>query len=290
MIRIIYHVADLDGKCSGAIARYYYDKMKFPYEMVPMNYGDDLPFDQWAETDELVFMDVSIQPQDKMISIMQRFKTILIDHHKTSIGLEKYMVDGIISMDNSACELSWSFFIRKTMPKFVKLLGRYDIWDNKDIKKWNEEIMPFQQGMNLFKTDPYYDDNFKLWSKWIESDNNWIDDVIKDGNVAWECMKNIYNKGASNLCHDVIFEGKKAIVANTFLKNSQFFTGYYDPLIHDIMIAWTWNGNRYDISIYTTSNIDVSEIAKKYGGGGHKQAAGFNCKHISFNNGVMEVQ
>ena len=29
-------------------------------------------------------------------------------------------------------------------------------------------------------------------------------------------------------------------------------------------------------------NIDCSEIAKKYGGGGHKQAAGFQCKELPF--------
>jgi nanoRNase/pAp phosphatase (c-di-AMP/oligoRNAs hydrolase) len=38
--------------------------------------------------------------------------------------------------------------------------------------------------------------------------------------------------------------------------------------------------NKWVVSLYTTKDIDVSEIAKKYGGGGHKQAAGFTCDKL----------
>jgi nanoRNase/pAp phosphatase (c-di-AMP/oligoRNAs hydrolase) len=58
-----------------------------------------------------------------------------------------------------------------------------------------------------------------------------------------------------------------------------------------------WNEDKYDImvtfcrlpsqtwtvSMYTTKkNINVGKLAKKFGGGGHTKAAGFQCKDLPF--------
>jgi nanoRNase/pAp phosphatase (c-di-AMP/oligoRNAs hydrolase) len=41
-------------------------------------------------------------------------------------------------------------------------------------------------------------------------------------------------------------------------------------------IVWSWDNNVIHISLRSEKNgFDVSRIAKKYGGGGHTQAAGF---------------
>ena len=51
------------------------------------------------------------------------------------------------------------------------------------------------------------------------------------------------------------------------------------------MIAFGWTPiGMWRVSLYTIfDHIDVSEIAKKYGGGGHKNAAGFVCDNLPFN-------
>jgi nanoRNase/pAp phosphatase (c-di-AMP/oligoRNAs hydrolase) len=46
-------------------------------------------------------------------------------------------------------------------------------------------------------------------------------------------------------------------------------------------MPFSFDGDEWIISLYSR-NIDVSEIAKKYGGGGHKGAAGFHCKDLPF--------
>jgi nanoRNase/pAp phosphatase (c-di-AMP/oligoRNAs hydrolase) len=41
-------------------------------------------------------------------------------------------------------------------------------------------------------------------------------------------------------------------------------------------MLFTFNGSKWVVSLYTKNpDIDVSEIAYRYGGGGHKAAAGF---------------
>ena len=49
----------------------------------------------------------------------------------------------------------------------------------------------------------------------------------------------------------------------------------------DIMITYVFDGEKYTVSLYTTKkDVNVAVIAKKYGGGGHPQAAGFVCSGI----------
>jgi nanoRNase/pAp phosphatase (c-di-AMP/oligoRNAs hydrolase) len=40
-------------------------------------------------------------------------------------------------------------------------------------------------------------------------------------------------------------------------------------------VVWTYDNGRWHFSLRGNNTIDLSEIAKKYGGGGHKNAAGF---------------
>ena len=46
-------------------------------------------------------------------------------------------------------------------------------------------------------------------------------------------------------------------------------------------MPFSFDGDKWTVSLYSTS-VDVSEIAKKYGGGGHKGASGFHCKELPF--------
>ena len=48
----------------------------------------------------------------------------------------------------------------------------------------------------------------------------------------------------------------------------------------DFAVLWKYNHPKeeYYISLRTNNKVDVSIIAKEYGGGGHKNAAGFATK------------
>ena len=45
---------------------------------------------------------------------------------------------------------------------------------------------------------------------------------------------------------------------------------------YDILVAFIYDGEKTTVSLYTEKpDVDVSAIAKEFGGGGHKGAAGF---------------
>lgn len=88
--------------------------------------------------------------------------------------------------------------------------------------------------------------------------------------------------------------GIRVLACNTIVFNSQFFEGFYNPEYHDVMVAYcqvhekskvyrgTVGGQmKWKVSIYSTKpEIDCGAIAKAFGGGGHKGAAGFECDRL----------
>jgi nanoRNase/pAp phosphatase (c-di-AMP/oligoRNAs hydrolase) len=80
-----------------------------------------------------------------------------------------------------------------------------------------------------------------------------------------------------------MFDGLKCIAVNRLMANSKFFDSVWDPHTYDAMLSFGWRGSQWTVSLYTDRpDIDVSEVARKRGGGGHKGAAGFQCTDLFF--------
>ncbi len=77
------------------------------------------------------------------------------------------------------------------------------------------------------------------------------------------------------------FEGLRAICLNLQGGGTNTFKSVYDPLKHDIMMPFQFNGKEWLFSLYTDKpEVDCSVIAKRYGGGGHRGASGFQVEDI----------
>jgi oligoribonuclease NrnB/cAMP/cGMP phosphodiesterase (DHH superfamily) len=92
---------------------------------------------------------------------------------------------------------------------------------------------------------------------------------------------NYYSKLLNSFGFELEFEGYKAIACNAGAVSSQLFDSVANK--YDLLIPFVFDGKKWTVSLYTKRNhIDVAELAKKYGGGGHKQAAGFVCEKLPF--------
>lgn len=73
-----------------------------------------------------------------------------------------------------------------------------------------------------------------------------------------------------------------ALVCNGIPHTSKSFDSRWDPAIHDVMIAITFDGRRWAATIYGANDkVDCSAIAKYFGGGGHMNAAGCHVNELS---------
>ncbi|MDD5511859.1 MAG: DHHA1 domain-containing protein [Dehalococcoidales bacterium] len=279
-MKCFYH-NDMDGKCAGAIVYKFYKRDRDftkatgeECEFISIDYKDDFPFSRIKPGETVVIVDFSLQKPGEFEKLLQITDNLVwIDHHKTAIERHGDLdIAGIRKDGVAGCVLTWDYFYPDgIMPFIVDLIGDYDIWKF----KFGDDTRNLQAGIRLYETRPG-DDN---WINWLNSASS-IRSLIKDGEIAVLYRTNYYKDLIKSLAFFTEFEGHKAVACNAGLVNSQLFDSVQED--YDLMLPFYFDGKQWTVSIYTTKDIDCSEIAKKYGGGGHKQAAGFQCKELPF--------
>lgn len=279
----IYHSADLDGICSAAIVK----RAIKDVELVGWNYGNPIPWEK-LENRDIVMADLCFQSFSEMIALNNRAKSLVwIDHHKSAIlAAENYDIPGLRRTSVAACELVWEYFFEnEPMPEAIKLLGMYDSWRFiKEPKEYQECVLNFQYGMRLYGLTP----EDSLWVDLFEPPKHiiigktagqvFVEEAIYKGKIIRDYEKAQNEKFIKSFGFEVEFAGYKAICANRGACNSQLFDSVWDPEKYDLMIAFVYKRGHYTVSLYSTKpDVDCSVLAKRFGGGGHKGAAGFQC-------------
>jgi len=277
---------DLDGHCAGAIVKY-----KYPHcTMVGMDYGDDFPWNKIDGETEVIMVDFSLQPFALMMQLDELCgRLVWIDHHESAISeAERWAkehdwipIAGYRTNKLAACELAWSWFFpdEETMPRAIKLLGRYDVWD----LEHSVSVLPFQWGMRIQETTP--DQEMDLWERLFTGHEELVDMIIKEGQTCLAYQRKVNDNYCRLNAFDVMFEGIPCVAINAGkpVVNSQLFESVYDPKRHSAMIGFCRRNGRWEVSLYTTHpDIDLSVIALSYGGGGHRKAARFQCDTLPF--------
>jgi oligoribonuclease NrnB/cAMP/cGMP phosphodiesterase (DHH superfamily) len=282
MTTVIYHKSDFDGLFCREIAKSYLgtDATYIGYE-----YGDTVP--SVGDDEDIYMLDISIP------EMMNHRRLVWIDHHATAI--EKYKdiqpmhgvrIDGV-----AACRLAWQYFYVGSVfpakqkfidrivnePLAVRLAGEYDVWDKRDPRA---EL--FQHGLRSRELTE------QLWHNLLSFDKDHIvDELLTRGSAIEYYVKSQNAEIIKSIGFDLDFEGLHFLALNTARYNSLNFEAGLKPE-HDGCFGFKWTGDKWSVSLYGVPGkpeIDLSAIAKKWGGGGHKQACGFTAQSLPF----MEV-
>lgn len=268
-MKCFYH-SDMDGICSAAILNYSLDDDDICH-FHRINYNDTFPFYLIDKHEVVYILDFSLQKPGEFEKLLEITKNVIwIDHHKTAIERHEKLshLKGIRDISKAGCQLTWEYLFDTPSPQIVKYLEDYDLWKF----KYGEDTNYIQQGIRLFP----YDVLSSYWKEWFSGRG--IEKIIDIGHTAVIVNKQKNAGLVKAWSFEVAFEGYKGVACNAGSVSSQLFDSIKDD--YDIMIPFVWDGKQWTISLYTKKEIDVSEIAKKYGGGGHKQAAGFQCKEL----------
>lgn len=265
---VIYHSADFDGLFCREIARRGLPRAT----LIGWNYGDPVPV--IPEGARLYLLDLSIH------ELMRHPDLVWIDHHGSAIDefspkIEGYRIDGV-----AACRLAWQWFhrqkhcalptksqyVERTVrePYPVQLAGEYDVWD-----KRNPDAEVFQYGLQGTKLTDH------MWNHMF--DNQSVEMILRAGEAVrhvkdQENRDCILREGFS-----IQFEGLTLLACNHPFSGSHLFTAGLTQE-HDACMRFHYNGHTWKYSLYHApgkEHHDLTRIAKKYGGGGHRGACGF---------------
>ena len=279
---ILYHRSDLDGHCSGAIA-----KIAHPTaELHGIEYGDEIPWDKINEA-RVIMVDFSLQPWSEMERLNKdAAEVIWIDHHRSAINeyrsRDPWKTDGKIVLEEgkAACELAWEhFFPDVPMPRLVHLLGRYDVWD----LDADPQVLALQMGMRLKNLNPSQEEAMDWWSRELSApdQSELVTCIANDGNIVSMYQKQC-NERLMSKAFELDWRGFRWLAVNAGGINSQACESKFDKEKHDGFMSFFWTGKLWTVSLYAPAqNQDFSGIAKDMGGGGHPAACGFQLETIA---------
>ena len=280
---IIYHSADFDGTLSRDVCVYWLRRSKREHEITTFgwNYGDPVPvISNW---DIVYLVDISIP---ELLVDENRDRIVWIDHHETAIDRHGGEWMGIRIDGVAACRLCYQWFVsgesashcptldmfqRRYVnePILVRLAGEYDIWDKRDPR-----ADTLQFGL---RGAPKFDALDHL-EKWREDPTEAMRDIIEllDMGTVIQSYAGAENERAARSAHTLTWCGKSFLCFNG-RGNSLTVQSAVRPE-HDAILMWRWTGSKVLVSLYGVPHkpeVDLSDIARFYGGGGHRQACGF---------------
>lgn len=258
---------------------------------------------KWGDYDQIYIVDLSVD--ELMARPELRDKIVWIDHHKSAIEkwdekfngadpldrpFRGYRIDGV-----AACRLCWQWltwnaidpaeqlatkqaYINRSVsePELIRLAGEYDVWDHRD-----PDAKALQFGLRTLSDHSFrllIEDEFQH-AVGVGVSERLIDAVKTGRGIKLYCDKQNDEYSAA-FSHTIQFEGLTFCALNIGQRgNSDLVRGGLKPE-HQAIFAWRYTGKEVFVSLYHApghEDIDLSKIAVKYGGGGHKGACGFRC-------------
>jgi len=193
----------------------------------------------------------------------------ILDHHKTAIeDLAGLPLHGTMNVDRSGAMLTWEYFFPGEAPPPLLLhIEDRDLW--RFALARTREIQA-----NVFSY-PY---DFQVWDELMAAD---VEDLAREGAaIERKHFKDIdellgvvtrrmviggYNVPVANLPYTLTSDA-----GHKLAKGEAFGVCYWD----------TPEGRVFSLRS-TDAGIDVSEVVKQYGGGGHRNAAGFRVGYAT---------
>lgn len=284
---ICFYHKDHDGEASAAIVKYYAKTNNELCRCFPVNYNNPIPFKEISKDEEVWVVDFSLQKPGEWNKLKRKAGNVVwIDHHKTaieaSIAQKADRFDGIREVGLAGCELTWKYcFDNTNYPQAVAYVADYDVWRF----AFGDKTKDFNNGLSFtIDTRPYS----PFWSMMLAPDakkeqKKAIKEILAVG-AKIRAKQTINNTDLlEQWGFEIDFEGYKALGVNRGQVGSAFFESIGQN--YDILMPMIFDGEQWTVSLYQSGNgadIDLGEIAKKYGGGGHKGAAGFQCQEFPF--------
>ena len=238
-------------------------------DYVPVQYGQEPPD---VTGREVYLLDFSYKRP-----VMERlsnacYSLVVLDHHETAEAElrgfgDKYKdkVDVRFDMASSGGMLTWEYFYPyKSAPWLVNYTQDRDLWTFH---------LPFSREINAALAS--YPKDFRGWDLMCANKTPPLSPLVHEGAAILRYQAQLVESAIKNATETEI-EGYKVLAVNATCLISEIG----EALAKDRPFGATFFINSYGKKVWSLRSrgencVNVSEVAKRRGGGGHKQAAGF---------------
>jgi oligoribonuclease NrnB/cAMP/cGMP phosphodiesterase (DHH superfamily) len=274
---IIYHNPCSDGIASAWVVKHFHTSA----ELIPCYAGQNPQVDiEIFRNKNIIYVDLCPN-NDYLTQLLSIVKHItILDHHITAYNsidkelLKASNINYIFDNNMSGCMITWKYFSQEKIPWFLDYIGDRDLWlwklpFSREITTtlYDDEHVTMKNLSKLFDT-PYTQEVFQRFVQ-----RGTILCEIKEKQkktcmkTALHCKYQDYNIWLYTSTVDIISDVGNALMDKTMK----------DGIKPDFTVNWRYNvlTHEYILSMRSLSHaVDVSDICKNLGGGGHRNAAG----------------
>jgi oligoribonuclease NrnB/cAMP/cGMP phosphodiesterase (DHH superfamily) len=228
--------------------------------------------------EEINILISDISPNLEVVEYLnQRGKVGLLDHHKTAIPLTKYPWARVVQNKCGAMlvyeMLAQRFNINDYYP-LVELADTYDRWVQDDSFKFNH-ASKISRLIGLIGRDAFIK-RFTMNSDPYRSPGNEFEALIQSDDYQMNRyiarsvqLANLFIDPLGNFVVRVVGDRYISQLGNMLLDFCPDYVGY----------SLVFDARETTAHLRSKDKVDVSEIAKSMGGGGHKNSAAFKVDH-----------
>lgn len=269
---VIYHGDCLDGLGAAWSA---FCKLGHQVRYIPARYGDDMPdFEPGAV---LYILDFSYSPQLLVDASAKAGRIILIDHHMTAMEQcndffnaqpvpENLSVN--FDLSRSGCILTWQYFFHDLKPPQILLhIEDRDLW--------------------RFKLDGTREITSALYERtpitFAEIGALDLPELLAVGRIQVKQFASMVQRLAKS-AHNVSVAGQVGLAVNAPSLFSSDLGHVLAEKSGTFGMTYQYDGKKqqWNFSLRSIGDYDVGHLAQSFGGGGHRNAAGFALDNNPF--------
>lgn len=263
-IAVLYHGGCPDG-FGGAYAAW--KKFGDAAEYIPVKHGKPAP--EGLAGRKLFFVDFCYQKEIMDALISEAASMTVLDHHLGNRDVVESMPEHVFDEKRSGATIAWNYFHPDTpVPTLLKYVEDGDLYVFK---------LPDSRAiLSYMYAQPFHFDSWNVLAAKLE-DATERAVIIERGKIYAEYFATLVEQIA-NKATLISFEGFECYFATAADMFASDVGNRLARLKPPIGVVVNLHGDIMNVSLRSDTSVDVSAIARKYGGNGHPQASAFRLK------------
>lgn len=258
---VLYHASCSDGFCAAWIYRRYVSPSA---EFRAVQFGSEPP--SVADRD-VVILDFSY-PRPLLLEMKNKARSLwVLDHHQTAAAELEGLDFCVFDLEKSGARLAWEHFSTTDPEAAANVHWLVDYTEDKDLWTWK---LPDSRAINAAVGS--YPRVFGVWDRMAQRQPK---ELVIEGSAILRFQDRLIRPRVKNHAWAKI-SGYRVPVTNSTCLSSEIGNALAEGQpFAAVFFVTTDSRVVYNLRSNTRDGVDVGEIARQYGGGGHPHAASF---------------